>query len=83
MITVIAKETISRYGIRSIVYKNGRKKESEIQFKINGTFTAFCAFSGGCCLGFEYNDLSRAKEKTEQYLNNIHQFAGGCEIIYK
>jgi hypothetical protein len=83
MVKITAKESENRYGIHSIVYKNGRKKESEIEFRSNGHFYVLCCFSGGSCLSFEYDDLERAKERTERYLNNIHQFAGGAEITYK
>ena len=82
MVEIKAKKMTSKYGVTSIIYKNGRKKEAEIEFQSNGTFMAMCAFSGGSCLGFEYEDLQRAKEKTEVYLNNIHQFAGGASVSY-
>jgi antitoxin component YwqK of YwqJK toxin-antitoxin module len=81
MVTIKAKK-IKKNGITSIVYKNGRKKEAEIEFRSNGKFMALCAFSGSSSLGFEYDDLTRAKEKTEVYLNNIHQFSEGANVLY-
>lgn len=81
MITIKVK-TSTRYGINSLIYKNGRKKEAEIYQAFNGKFRALCAFAGTSCACFEYDTIEKAKEKTHNYLNNIHQFAGGAEIIY-
>lgn len=65
-----------------ITYKNGRKKEAEIEKCSDGSFNVFCAFTPTGCLGFKYDNLEKAKEKTVAYLNNIHSFAGGVEVDY-
>ena len=83
MVEIKAKKTVSKYGITSIVYKNGRKRESAIEFAANGEYRCLCCFSkDGSCLSFSYADLETAKEKTEKYLSNIHQFAGGAKVTY-
>lgn len=77
MIKIKARE---KNGV--ITYKNGRKKEAEIERCSDGTFNALCAFTSTGCLGFKYDNIGKAKEKTEIYLNNIHSFAGGVEVEY-
>lgn len=65
-----------------INYKNGRKLESQIYIQ-NGKIKARFAFYPGGCFSSDYDNLEKAKENTIKYLNNIHCYSGGVELIYK
>lgn len=82
MVEIKAKKVTKKYGITSIVYKNGRKKEAKIEFKSDGTYMALCAFHSGSCVSFGYSNLEKAKQNTEIYLNNIHCFSDGANVTY-
>ena len=66
-----------------INYKNGRKLESQIYIQENGKIQVYCAFNRGGCISFDYDNLEKAEQNTIKYLNNIHCYSGGVELIYK
>jgi hypothetical protein len=78
---ITVKTGVNRYGIMSTTYKDGRKKLAEILYKSNGIYTVYCAFHNGNFMGFDYQDLDRATERTRAYITNL--FAPfGCDVVF-
>ena len=81
MKTIKAKEYIDKYGIKYLIYKDGRKKVGEISFpteRTNGVrFWTRCTAAG------LRSTLEDCKEDAERFIYSYFSIFGGCEIVYQ
>lgn len=79
MVQITVTKQIDRYGRNVTFYKKGH----QIMTKILETESKVFVYISKAGLRFSYDDIKRAKDKTELFLNNFYSFAGGVELIYK
>lgn len=80
MKTIKVKEFTDRYGFKSLVYKEGRRKICEIMYP-NRFSNGYRFETLYTCTGI-YPTIDPCKATAHKFLNNFYSIFGGCEIVY-